>query len=280
VILVAAALAGPWTRDAGDVYLKLAGDLYAASRYVLPEELPGAGSQEFGAKGIFAQQVGLYAEVGLSDGHPIQLAVKVPFVASSVRFAEVSSAGSFSGRALASRFGDLEFGPQVALSRKHPIAARLWWKVPLYSVDGICEQSVFRDYCGRPGDGQTDLTAWLTAGSSFAGGRAWVEAELGYRHRTEIFRAWSTDRTFVDGVAYGVAVGGRIGPAIGMLRADGVRNLRADPWTGDGMHLGPSAMIEVGGGFALEARLAVDLLVRNGTSGLGGGLGVSWRRTP
>lgn len=277
IALVGLALAGPWTRELGSTYVKAGADYYVTSRYVLPAELPGAGGGTFATTSFFGQQYGVYAEAGVSDRWPIQLAGRVPMALSTTTFSDETTLRTLSGTAFSARGGDLELSPQIALSRKRPIAAMLTVKVPLYAVDGICAESVYRDYCGRPGDGQTDFTGWLLAGGSLARGRAWVEGQVGYRHRTETFRGWNTERELVDSAVFAAALGANAGPVIGIVRIDGNKNLVADPWTMEAVRVGPAAMITVWRGFALEARGAWDVWARNSSIGVGFGLGVSWR---
>lgn len=286
-LVAATALAGPWTKAQGEHYVKAGADFYHTTKFILPREIDGLLSTGvFGTKGFFGQQYSVYAEVGVSDGHPIQLAVRAPVALSTVQFEDETNTRSLSGTTFTARGGDLELAPQIALSRKVPVALQLQVKIPLYGVDAICPESVYRDYCGRPGDGQTDFTGMLLAGGSLLKGRAWVEGWAGYRHRTELFRDWDTDRTLVDSVVFSGVLGGKLGsPAIVMLRLDGNKNLVEDPYTLQAVRAGPAAMFFVWRGLALEARAAWDLWARNTSKGVGFGTGISWsgkveRKTP
>ncbi|MEZ4319303.1 MAG: hypothetical protein R3F61_17450 [Myxococcota bacterium] len=277
-MLAATALAGPWTRDQGSYYFKGSADYYRTTKYILPDEDPALGSTgDFGTTGFFGHQYSLYGEIGLSDGHPIQVAARVPVALSYVDFEDENAIRRITGTAYTARFGDLELTPQIALSRKHPIAAALTVKIPLYGVDGICTDSVYKDFCGRPGDGQTDFTGWLLAGGSLAKGKAWVEGQAGYRHRTELFRNWKTERTLVDSVVFGGTFGAKAGPLIGMVRLDGNKNFVTDPYTAESVRIGPQAMFTLWEGLAVEARAAWDIYAQNTSLGFGFGAGVSWR---
>ncbi len=272
------AVAGPWTRKQGEHYVKAGADYYTTTKYVLPDEDPALGSTgDFGTTGFFGHQYSVYGEVGVSDGLPIQIAARLPFTLNYVQFEDENAVRRIDGTAFTARAGDLDLMPQVALSKKHPIAAALQVKIPLYGVDNICEDSVYKDFCGRPGDGQTDFTGWLLAGGAFGGGRFWAEGQVGYRHRTELFRNWKTERTLVDSVAFGGTLGGKAGPVIGMVRLDGNKNFVVDPFTMESVRLGPQAMVTVWEGLAIEARAAWDLWARNASIGFGFGAGVSWR---
>ncbi len=296
-LLCAVALAGPWTRDQGSVYAKLGADGYRTLRYVLPAET-GIGVAEAATQSFFGHQYSLYAEIGVSDGWPIQLAGRIPLTVGQTRFSTEDGLRTVMGTATSVRGGDLELFPQIALTRRWPVAFALGVKIPLYNIDAICRESPYKAFCPRPGDGQLDLTPWLLAGGSFAGGRAWIEGQLGYRHRTELFRNWDTQRAFVDSFAFGGTVGARWGPALAMLRLDGNRNFAGlfytpmpddpalrdaveanggeDPFTAQSVRVGPQGMLFLTEHWALEARAAWDLWARSTSIGVGFGVGLSW----
>lgn len=277
-LLWGTALAGPWTRTAGSHYVKGSADYYNTTKYVLPEEDPALGATgDFGTTGFFGHQYSLYGEVGLSKKHPVQISARAPLTISYVDFEDENAIRRVTGTAYTVRLGDLEVMPQVALSKKHPIAAALAVKAPLYGVDSICADSVYKDFCGRPGDAQVDLTPWILAGGSFAQGKGWVEGQVGYRHRTEWFRNWTTDRKFVDSVVFGGTLGGQFGSTIGMIRVDGNKNFKRDAFTLESVRVGPQAMFTVWEGLAIEARAAWDVWAMNTSIGFGFGAGISWR---
>lgn len=298
-LVLTTAIAGPWTRDQGSTYAKLGADYYTTTKYVLPAESGLGATGDFGTDGFFGHQYSLYVETGVSDAWPIQLAIRAPLTISAVTFRASDAINQVSGTARSIRGGDLEFMPQVALSKKHPIALGLGVKVPLYNVDGVCPDSLYKDFCGRPGDGQTDLTPWLLAGGSLFKGKAWVEGQVGYRWRTEVFRNWDTDRAFVDSLAFGGTVGGKLGPVLLMGRLDGNRNFTGflyqkdygdplvqsaveanrgeDPFTMQSIRLGPAAMLQLDDHWALEARSAWDIWAQSTSIGVGFGFGISWQ---
>ncbi|MCA9569322.1 MAG: hypothetical protein KC656_15850 [Myxococcales bacterium] len=296
--LIGAALAGPWTRAEGSAYVKTGADYYRTTKYVLPAESGLGATGDFGTNAFFGHQYSIYAEVGVSEAWPIQIAARLPFTVSRVAFSAADSVNIVDGTSTNYRGGDMELMPQVALTKKHPIAFGLGMKLPLYNVDHICEGSIYRDFCGRPGDGQLDLTPTLSAGASFLKGKAWAEGAVGYRHRTEIFRNWTTTRAFVDGLAVGATVGAKAGPFIGMVRADAIRNFTGfvyqkkysdplvqqaadrnggqDPFTRQSASIGPQAMAFLTDHLALEARTSFDVWARSTSLGVGFGLGLSW----
>lgn len=297
--LASLAVAGPWTREQGSTYTKAGADYYATTRYILPAESGLGSTGDVGTNAFFGHQYSVYSELGVSDGWPIQVAARLPFTVSDVAFAAEDSVNVLSGDVQSYRMGDFEIMPQVALSRKHPIAAAVQLKLPLYNVDSICEGSIYLDFCGRPGDGQLDLTGWLLAGGSFFSGKAWAEGQLGYRHRTEVFRNWTTDRAFVDSLAFGGTVGGKIGSRfLAMVRFDGNRNFSGflydkqygdplvqaavdanggeDPFTRQSIGVGPQAMVMLTDHVALEGRASWDVWAQSTSIGVGFGAGISW----
>ena len=83
---------------------------------------------------------------------------------------------------------------------------------------------------------------------------------------------------FVDGVAFNLKVGARLGPAFLMMSLDGLKNLSEDRFTRESVTVGPSVLYTVWQGFAVEGRFAADIYAHNQTQGLAFGLGVSYRR--
>lgn len=298
-LLSMTAFAGPWTRAEGDAYLKTGADYYVTTKYVLPAESGVGPTGDAGTNSFFGHQYSVYGEAGLSNAWPIQLAVRVPLTVSVVGFSAEDAVNVASGSTTSVRAGDLELMPQIALSRKHPIALGLGVKAPLYNVDGVCEDSIYRDFCGRPGDGQVDFTPWLLAGGSFLNGKAWAEGQLGYRYRTDIFRNWNTERSFVDSLAFGGTLGAKVGRTLLMARLDGNRNFTGlifkktyddpviqataalnkneDPFTMQSIRVGPQAMVLLDDHWALEARTSFDVWAKAVSIGIGFGVGVSWQ---
>ena len=282
------AYGGPWTKRGGSSYTKVGADYYTTTRYVLPAEEPGI--EGFGTTGFFGQQYSIYSELGIPNEWPIQMAARLPLTVSEVTFEAEDLTRKVKGTATNVRFGDLQLTPQIALSKKAPIALSTTIKLPLYQIDKICSDSIYKDFCARPGDGQIDITPRLLAGGSLAKGKMWVEGSLGWRFRTEVFRNWSTARSFNDSLVFGGLVGGKLGKVLLMARISGnlvvgedlqkllnpdfVRNR----FTAESITVGPSLMVPIGRGFALEARGSYDLYARNTSQGLGYGAGISWSK--
>ena len=278
--LAVAAHAGAWTRELGSAYVKAGWDGYTTTAYAAPSTVaPGAGAaQSLGVQSYFGYQASLYGEAGLSPAHPVQLSAAVPLAVGTTQFREENPLGAIEVYATVVRPGDLRVMPQLALSRKLPLAVAVETKVPLYRNDAVCADNNYALYCAHPGDGQIDVTGWAFAGAPLVHGRGFVEGGLGYRARTEWYLGFTTDAELADGVVGAATAGWNLGPVLAMWKADAVVDWKRDEVTPQGLRTGPALIATVFEGFALEARGSYDLWVRNTSRGVGFGGGVSWRR--
>lgn len=265
--------AGAWTRAWGELYVKGGVDVYKALRFVLPgTSTPVDGS-------YFGQQASLYGEAGLSKGHPVQLGLSLPVVNGDARTTATDALGDIEVHTGVTRMGDLRLLPQIALSRKHPISLAVEAKIPLYANGKIGNSAyTWQELFPRPGDGQVDLTAWLAAGgSAWEGG--FFELSAGYRWRTEAFVGWSTSARFVDGVPAIAKVGHRLGPALLLVDVDVLVNVAQSDITRQWLRTGFGALIDLGDkGVAVELRAAGEPWARAASQGIGGGVGLSYRK--
>lgn len=263
---------GAWTRPLGSHYAKVGADWFVSRQPFVPDGAEGAVQRFVG------HHYGGYLEVGLSPKHPVQLAISAPVTVGVATFEQSDSFQRATGSLSVTRPGDLRVRPQIALHRTLPLAAAVEARVPLYRIDGICEGDPLAGLCPRPGDGQVDITGWLLAGAALAGTPLWGEIGLGYVHRTAWFLGWDTPYRFGDGAAWSAAVGAQAGPALLMVKGDGVQPWVADDITARFARVGPAVLVDVHAGLALEGRLQVDLATRAISRGVGFGVGVSHRR--
>ncbi len=275
------ALAGPWTRSAGEYYAKLAVDAYSAPEYRSPvTALPGV--TESGTTGFRGEQFSAWVEFGaLPEGAwRAQLALSVPVTAGHTEFDFDNGFGRVRGHTTVVRVGDVRLVPQVALHPTAPIAAALELKVPAYRNDSVCRDSPYRIYCPRPGDGQIDLTPSVLAGVSNPHGFA--EFSAGWRIRTDwVLGAEGPPRPLGDGPAFAAAGGGHLSSLLLIARVEGNLVLNPDDAiTPQAVRLGPAALwtVHEATGTALEARFMADLWSKGTARGVGGGVGVSARR--
>jgi hypothetical protein len=263
--------AGPWTREKGSYYTKTGADGYWALDW------DQAGSAVMDSDRYLGQQYSVYGELGLPTGHPVQLAISAPLTVGTVWFTRKADGQTAEGRATVMRAGDLRLRPQVAIHPTKPIAAALEIKLPMYGVDGVCDDNPqFRDLCPRPGDGQIDLTGWALVGGGFNWGFA--EVGLGYQHRTEWYLGWDTPLAFGDSVVFTAGGGASAGPVLIMARVDGNWWPDDDGVTSQQTRVGPSVLVDVAEGIAIEARSQLDVVARHAGRGLGFGVGISARK--
>lgn len=268
----AAALAGGWTKEQGDVYVKAGSDVYQAIAFRVP------GATEDSTGGYFAHQHGLYAEVGVALNHPVQITVIAPAIVGTHSTEIFDVFGAVPVRATTARLGDLRVAVQTALTKKAPFAAALEVKVPMYRNGFVgAERPNFSEIFPKPGDGQVDVTAWLYAGRGL-GARTFVEGGVGYLWRTPYFVGWNTDIRYVDGVRGLAKVGHTVGRVLGVASLETQLAFRPDDVTRRFLVGNLSALVDVGGGFFIEPRVAYELFATNASQGFGAGLGVSTTR--
>ena len=261
------AWAGPWTRGAGgSAYAKISESVFVADSFVDASGRVVEGADYLGFS------TALYAEIGLLEG--LHLQGYLPYVVARNAFDD-------STRFLNTGLGDalvaLQWTP-VAI-RSLPWAVRLEAKAPLYDVGDIEGPLAMR--FPAFGDGQLDLTAWLSAGAS---GRLGVPLygflELGYRHRTEAYLGTGDDRAFADTLVAAAQLGATpLWEVLVALNVSSALPLRDDEVTRAFASVGPALLVPLVGGLSLEAGLDALFWTRNSAPGYSVGLGLSyiWR---
>lgn len=272
LLLPSAASAGAWTRDAGHYYTKAGADGF----WALSWQQSGVNARD--EDRFLGQLYSAYAEVGLSEGHPVQVGATLPVSVGTLWFVRREDGNRAVGRATVHRFGDLRLRPQVALHPDKPIAFALEAKIPLYAVDSVCDQDpTFKELCPRPGDGQIDLTPMLLFGAGF-GSKGFAEFGVGYLHRTEWYLGWDSPFAFQDSVVLNAGGGVWTGPLLSMLKVDGNFAPKNDQTSQQALRTGPAFLLDVADGVAIEARAQADLWAVNAPRGLGFGVGLSARK--
>ncbi len=279
-LAASSAWAGAWTREQGSTYVKAGADVYQALSF----QAPGEAAQSEGA--YFGQQYSLYGEVGLTKGHPFQLAVALPFVVGTHTTEVIDAFGELPVRATTARAGDLRVWAQTQLGKPKKVALSpaIELKVPLYANGQVGSPLPnFSDLFPKPGDGNVDITPWLYVGSGLTP-KVFVEGGVGYIFRTEAFVGWETDIEFNDGPRFLAKIGGQLGPVLLIGGAEGqfvtsgqTSEGETDLFTRRFLVVFGNALIDVGKGIAIEPRIAVEAFAQNASQGWGGGLGVSWR---
>jgi hypothetical protein len=154
-------------------------------------------------------------------------------------------------------------------------------KIPLYRNDNVGKKfNTYQGFFPKPGDDQIDVTGWVFVGGGLPHTKAWIEGGVGYRHRSSQFMGWTppiSGVTLVDGLPFTATFGATAGRFIGMVKVDGIVNVKTDLYTREGVAVGPALMVDVAKGFAVEARFADEVWVAQASRGVSFGAGVSWR---
>ena len=277
-----AASAGPWTREFASYYAKAGADYYTASGYVDPRTGEKSGEDYFG------QSYGLYGEVGVLPAWPLQVSVLVPLSVGTSTFSDSLRFGDAQGHASTTRLGDGRVAVQTSILKEpFPLAIAAELKIPLYANGSVADQpryEQYRDYFPLPGDGQIDVTGWVLAGTAIPGVPMWVEGGVGWRHRTETFVGWDPPKpvegppiSLADGVTFRALAGLQLGRVLVMASAEGIQNVSSNRYTRENVSLGPSVLVTIWRGLAIEGRFAWEAWAKNQSQGIGFGFGVSMR---
>lgn len=259
----AEASAGPWTRSLGEAYLKASTGLFLSNSFV------GADGVVVGGADHTSVTTAFYGEVGIYDD--LQLVLYVPYVV-GINDYETTTYLSAGG-------GDLLIGAQWSspwLSIPHAIRADL--KVPMYDVAPRPTRSSSHPLFG---DGQLDVTVWLSAGDSIPipSLPLYVFAEIGHRFRTESFVGRGVEgRSFADSLVYNGQVGFTLAGLTFAANTSGVMAYRSaeDRLTKSYVNLGGQLFAPLFEDFALEASVDGTLWASNSAKGLSVIAGVSY----
>ena len=277
--------AGPWTKTWGELYAKVGENFFVSDNYI-----DATGARVEGVNYLGATSA-LYLEVGLPLG--FQLHSYLPLVVARNNTDDGASYLRVSG-------GDAQIGVQYTphfVKLPFPAALKVDVKVPfydLYSVTGSLANNF-----PAPGDGQLDVTVWLSAGGGLhsLGVPLYLFAEAGYRHRAD--DPIGTDpvtapRQFEDGFAFFAQVGytffervllavnvGGIVP-FDIRKAQDVSPATADPGytpvTKGYITVGPALYIPVVEGLAVEANYDPVVWAHLSAKGHGFSVGLSFKR--
>ncbi|MEZ4463185.1 MAG: hypothetical protein R3F43_01360 [bacterium] len=260
-LLPGAALAGPWTRDAGQVYAKASQSIFVADAY------RDATGQLQGGVDYLGVTTSAYVELGLVDGLHLQL--YLPHTAATNA---VSANGN---RYLSAGGGDAQFGLQARLPLGFPAAVRGVIKAPLYDVGAIPGRDAM--FFPQRGDGQIDATITLSAGHAFGDLPLYLFGEVGHQWRTSRFVGAGADVSYGDGLSWAAQVGWTILPGVGVaLGAGGVVPYAEDAVTKGYTSVGPAVYIPLASALALEVGYDEIVLARNSAKGRQGSVGISF----
>lgn len=256
--LAAPAQAGPWPAGRGHFYAKVAGSRLRSTVLAAPD------GTEFDIPRFVKQEVSLYGTWGLSDR--VTAIVSIP----AYRSSDLREFRQESG------VGDVLAGLQVQLGRRGPwvLAARGLVQAPTGDetrADGLLPT----------GSGVWEGEAALSAGRSLAGGALYGFAEAGHQAR---------GGGLTDAFAYGAQLGWNVRSGV-VLAASlrGVEPLDGSPRAARGSPVGlsdrvgylvygPTAILALGGGAAVQVDLERAARARNLAKGTTIRLGVAVSR--
>jgi len=266
--LLPRAEAGPWTKNQGELYVKLGQGFFIADSF-----RDSAGTLQEGVNYLGAS-TSVYFEVGLVKG--LHVWGYLPFTAARNSIEEDDTTW------LRTSGGDAMLGLQYTphfFTLPFPAALKVEVKVPFYDINGV--EGIYAGRFPAPGDGQVDVTLWLSAGGSLSTIPLFMFAEVGYRFRTEAFVGTGPfSSSFEDGITFFASVGYTILERVLVaVNSGGVMPYVQDNATKGYVTLGVALYIPIWEGLAAEA--SYDPMVytnKNASPGHGFSFGLSYKR--
>ena len=258
-------LAGPWTKKRGEYYVKVSELYFSSNTFVAPNGERVAGTD------YLALTTALYAELGLTKR--VHLQGFLPWAFTRNAFEEQGTRYATVG------LGDALLAIQATpFDLPLPWALRLEAKLPLYDVQGTGGG----DALNFPalGDGQIDLTTWLSLGGSLWPTPVYFLGEVGYRRRTGVFYGEGIDLDFKDGVAFRAQAGYVHGERFLIAgNLNGIYTPVDDTFTQSFVTAGPALGLRLGASnFWLEATVDPMLWSKNNAPGTTWSVGLSHRQ--
>lgn len=264
---VGPAAAGPWTKNMGRFYAKVGQGFYFSDSF-----RDSSGNLQQGVD-YLSFTTSLFFQVGVYKG--LHVSGYLPYiVASNYQVDEGARWTRASG-------GDARFALQYTptfIGLPFPAAIRLEFKVPFYDAGGVGGPYAAR--FPAPGDGQVDVTFWLTAGGSLRSIPLFFSADIGYELRTEAFIGTGPFAAqFNDGIAFLAQVGYTFfGRLLVAVNTRGVIPFEAGQVTKGYVSVGPSLYGLIWRGLAAEASVTPMIYTNeNAAPGVGFSLGLSFK---
>jgi len=262
-LMASAAEAGPWPIGQRHFYAKLSYQHLHSTTLATPD------GTKFDIPAFTKDDVGLYVAYGVSERFTVLL--NAPVLRSSNLRDEPDELARESG------IGDLQFGLQAQLGRKGPWVFALRGMLQAPTGDETRAQGLL-----PTGSGVWEGQGWIGAGRSLAGGRGYGYVEVGYEGRGGGLR---------DGFVYALQLGWNASSR--MVLAANVRGVEpfsrtagsrtAGSFVGVGDRVtyaayGPTAIVKLGGGVAVQLDWDGALHTRNLAEGGVFRVGVSLSR--
>jgi hypothetical protein len=218
----------------------------------------------------------LYFEVGIWK--ELQVQGYLPYVIG------INDQGEGGGKFMRLSGGDALLALQYGLPwpSLFPVAVRMEFKVPLYDVGGV--EGALAGNFPAPGDGQLDVSFYLSAGGSLHNIPLFFFAEVGYRHRTEHYvgtgnvDAAGEPVPFGDGIPFFAQVGYTFFHRVTLsVNTGGILSFENDGRTKSYVTVGPSLYIPIKWGLAAEAGFDPMVYTLNSAPGYGFTVGLSFK---
>lgn len=254
------ALAGPWTQNDGQVYVKLGESVFVSDAF---RDTQGRLVEGVDYLGVTSA---VYFELGLVDG--LHLQAYIPHTAASNTYDTGNQYLSAGG-------GDMILGLQASVPGVDlPHGLRVTLKAPLYEVTGIGGREA--DFFPQRGDGQIDTTVWLTVGTSIPDTSLFGFIEAGHMFRSDRYVGASNGVVYNDSLVGFAQVGGAIfSDVLLTVNSALVMPYGTDEVTKGYLTVGPGVYWPIGGGYAIEAGYDPIVWAVNSAEGFGVSLGVS-----
>lgn len=172
IALPGSAQAGPWVKAPGDGYAKAYSAVYRTGEH----QIATPTGVEFVEGTFIGSYTGIYAEAGVAPRLMLLGTLPGVFAINQDEEGERFTNGGL---------GDMELGLQYQLTRSVPIALRAVATLPLYSNTAIVTPGTptVRPFLG---EGQVDITGWISIGHSLYPRPIYAYVDVGYRHQSDV----------------------------------------------------------------------------------------------
>jgi hypothetical protein len=264
VIVASKAEAGPWSKSLGQAYVKVGEGFFLSNQYVDSTGAVHDGVDYFGAS-TYA-----YFEVGLYDG--LQVQGFLPYTVGINTFQD-------DWKYMRTGGGDAVVGAQWSPPFPFPAAVRLELKVPMYDVARFNSFEALSTKFPCLGEGQLDVTPWISIGGGIPGTDLYVFGEVGYRFRTEAYvgRGYAVPIPYADTFVSRAQAGYKLFERLTiMATGEWLMPVVKDIYTKGYLVTSIGTYLRVYGGLAVEASFDPIVWATNASRGYGFGAGLSY----
>ncbi len=278
-LLASTVHAGPWSKGTGHFYVKVGQGFFLAKQFVDEKQVVRDGADFFGT------QTSFYTEIGLFYG--LQLQGSLAYSYGQITYKTDGSFYRLNGPSDAT-VGIQWTPPPLQKALGFPMAARLNVKIPMYD-SGYLERQVKSQAANFPslGDGQIDMTLWLSAGGALPKLPVYLYGEIGYRFRTETYVGSGSPKfqmnipgtpvSFLDNFVFHLQLGWKFWKnSLLTVSLVGIIPLGANEVTKGNVSLGVGLYIPLYKGLAFEASFDPMLWAQSSAKGAAISAGISY----